>query len=292
MSNISNVSQLAPDQLRTFVVAADTGSFTKAGPLVHRTQSAVSMQMKKLEADLERSLFRRKGRGVGLTHDGEVLYRYAKRLLALHDEALTAVVGTKLSGTVRFGSPEDYAAQFLPRTLKRFAAVHPMVEVEVYCDATPKLRERFANGALDVILTTELDINGPDRRALELTWIIAENGGPLGETPLPIALFHSGCPYRKNALLALEQNEIAYRIAYTSPSVAGVLAAVQAGLAVAPVTRACHTPGCRAATPKDGLPSITPAAIGLHIAPNNSDEAVASFHAFMGNELDIPASAS
>lgn len=292
MSDISNVSQLAPDQLRTFVVAADTGSFTKAGPLVHRTQSAVSMQMKKLEADLERSLFRRKGRGVGLTHDGEVLYRYAKRLLALHDEALTAVVGTKLSGTVRFGSPEDYAAQFLPRTLKRFAAVHPMVEVEVYCDATPKLRERFANGALDVILTTELDINGPDRRALELTWIIAENGGPLGETPLPIALFHSGCPYRKNALLALEQNEIAYRIAYTSPSVAGVLAAVQAGLAVAPVTRACHTPGCRAATPKDGLPSITPAAIGLHIAPNNSDEAVASFHAFMGNELDIPASAS
>ena len=287
MINTNIVTQLSPDVLRTFVAAADSGSFTHAAVAVHRTQSAVSMQIKRLESELSRTLFDRQGRGVALTAYGETLYRYARRLLALHDEALSAITAPRLGGKVRFGAPEDYAARFLPKALKRFAAVHPMVEVEVRCDATPNLQKRFADGGLDVMLTTEDTWVGPGRRQIDLIWVVAEHGGPLDERPLPLALFHSGCLYRRNALLALEKNRIPYRIAYGSPSMAGVLAAVRAGLAVAPATEASIATGCRRATREDGLPPVAPVGIGLHLAPGNASEAVTSLHAFMGHELGL-----
>lgn len=208
-------------------------------------------------------------------------------MLTLHDEALAALTTPKIGGTVRFGAPEDYASHFLPQALKRFSAAHPMVEVVVYCDATPRLRQQFADGKLDVMLTTEEDIPGPNRRRIELTWIVAEQGGPLDASPLPLALFHSGCPYRRNALLSLEKAGISYRIAYSSPSMTGVMAAVQAGLAVAPATEVGIGIGCRKATLRDGMPPIDPVAIGLHIDPAEEDEAVRSFHAFIGHELGM-----
>jgi len=289
MNDTFPLTDLTPDLLRTFVSAADAGSFTKAGTLVHRTQSAISMQMKRLEEELGRPLFQRQGRGVALTPDGETLYRYARRILSLHDEALSALTGPRLGGVVRVGAPEDYAAQFLPQALRRFAAVHPDVEVQVYCDATPSLRPRFAKGELDVMLTTEEYGEGPNRRRLGLTWIVAEHGGPLDERPLPLALFHSGCPYRRNALLSLEDAGISYRIAYSSPSMAGVLAAVQAGLAVAPATEAFKAPGCRRAAERDGIPPIAPVAVGLHLSPGQGNEAAATFHAFLAGELGMNA---
>ena len=287
MIDTTAVTQLQPDLLRTFVAAADTGSFTKAASMVHRTQSAVSMQMKRLETELDRTLFQRKGRGVTLTRDGDMLYRYAHRLLALHDEALAAISGPRLHGVDRFGAPEDYAAQYLPGALRRFAALHSLIEVEVYCDASPRLRERFDQGELDVMLTTEENSRAENCRELDLSWIVAKRGGPLELSPLPLALFHPGCLYRRNALMALEEANIPYRILYGSPSMAGVLAAVQAGLAVAPVTRDCHTPGCRRTTRLDGLPPLAPVAIGLHRTRDRHNQAVASFHAFMGSELGL-----
>jgi DNA-binding transcriptional LysR family regulator len=287
MFDTNIVTQLSPDVLRTFVAAADAGSFTHAAASVHRTQSAVSMQMKRLESELSRTLFDRRGRGVVLTAEGDTLYRYARRLLALHDEALSAITAPRLGGKVRFGAPEDYAVRFLPQALKRFAAVHPMVEVEVLCDGTPNLQKRFADGGLDVMLTTEDTWEGPGRRQIDLVWVVAEHGGPLDQSPLPLALFHAGCLYRRNALLSLEKAGIAYRIAYGSPSMAGVLAAVRAGLAVAPATETSIASGCRRATLEDGLPPIAPVGIGLHLAPGNASEAVASLHAFMGHELGL-----
>ncbi|WP_419784821.1 LysR family transcriptional regulator [Pseudodesulfovibrio sp.] len=287
MNDELQLLDLAPDVLRTFVCAADAGSFTQAGTLVHRTQSAVSMQMKRLEEDLGRPLFLRQGRGVSLTEDGETLYRYAQRMLELHEEALAALAAPRLGGVVRVGAPEDYAAQFLPRTLKRFSAVHPDVEVQVYCDATPDLISQFAAGNLDVMLTTEEYGEGPNRRKLGLVWIVAEDGGPLRKRPLPLALFHSGCPYRRNALLSLEEAGMAYRIAYSSPSMAGVLAAVQAGLAIAPATENFQAPGCRRTTSRDGIPPIAPVSVGLHLANGTKNEAAASFHSFIANVLHI-----
>lgn len=287
MFDESSLIQLGPDLLRTFVAAADCGSFTRAAPMVHRTQSAVSMQMKRLESDLGQALFRREGRGVALTTEGDVLYRYARRLLALHDEALAAVGGPRLHGVVRFGAPEDYATRYLPGALKRFAAAHPFVQVDVYCDESSHLREKYRAKELDLVLTTERHAGGSDSRPLPLSWLVAERGAPVETRPLPLALYHAGCLYRRNGLAALENAGIPYRIAYGSPSMAGVLAAVQAGLAVAPVTETCVVSGCRRTTAQDGLPPIAPVGIGLHLAPGKTSRAATSLHAFMGNELGL-----
>lgn len=283
---MNTMPQLPPDLLRTFIAAADTGSFTRASEVVHRTQAAISMKMKRLEEELGRTLFLREGRGVVLTAEGEMLYRYARRLLSLHDEALNAMTGPVPSGVVRLGAPEDYAAQFLPNALKRFADAHPAIDVEVHCDASPILRERFDQGELDVVLTTEGYQEQPNLRKLELVWVKSERVGMPETTPLPLALFHDGCLYRRSALDALERAGITYRITYGSPSLAGVLAAVHAGLAVAPVASECPTPGCRRTTEKDNLPELEPVAIGLQ-KRNNNDPATASLHEFISREMGL-----
>lgn len=278
--------QLPPDLLRTFVSAADTGGFTSAAERVHRTQSAVSMQMKRLETELGKSLFTREGRGVRLTQDGNTLYRFALRLLALHDEALAALREPALVGEVRLGAPEDYAAQYLPGALQRFATVHPRITVNVYCDASPVLQERFARNELDVVITTEARPDGPFCHQQDLIWIVADHGGPLGESPLPLALFHQGCQYRHNTLTALEEAGITHRIAYGSPSLAGVLAAVQAGLAVAPVARGTEAPGCRRATELDGLPPLAPVGIALRVNEQHPSAAARSLHDFINLQME------
>lgn len=279
--------QLGPDLLRTFVAAADSGSFTKAASVVHRTQSAVSMQMKRLESDLGLTLFNREGRGVALTAEGDVLYRYAVRLLALHDEALAAVGGPRLHGVIRFGAPEDYATRYLPGALKRFGTAHPFVQVDVYCDESSRLREKFRDGEMDLILTTEERAGETDSRPLPLAWLVAERGAPVGLRPLPLALYHQGCLYRRNGLAALEKAGIPYRIAYGSPSMTGVMAAIRAGLAVGPVSVGTTMPGCRLALPEDGLPPIPPVAIRLRARLDGAQSILEAFAGFIRQELAL-----
>jgi len=287
MFDDSSLIQLGPDLLRSFVAAADTGSFTKAAPMVHRTQSAVSMQMKKLEKDLGRELFRREGRGVVLTSEGDVLYRYARRLLALHDEALVAMGGPKLNGLVRFGAPEDYSTRYLPGALQRFAAAHPRVQVDVYCDDSARLRDKYRAGELDVVLTTEEQAGAEDSRPLPLAWLVADRGAPVDRRPLPLALYHMGCLYRRNALSALERAGIPYRVAYGSPSMTGVLAAIHAGLAVGPVSVGTTMKGCRLALPEDGLPDISPVGIRLRVRRDGATPIPDSFADFLRQELTL-----
>ncbi|WP_286181664.1 LysR substrate-binding domain-containing protein [Desulfovibrio sp. Huiquan2017] len=273
--------------MRTFVAAADSGSFTKAAPLVHRTQSAVSMQMQRLERDLGRTLFHREGRGVALTSEGDVLYRYARRLLALHDEALIALGGPRLHGVVRFGAPEDYSTRYLPGALQRFAAAHPGVQVDVFCDDSIRLRDKFRTGELDVALTTEERAGTVDSRPLPLAWLVAERGAPVDRRPLPLALYHTGCLYRRNALAALERAGIAYRVAYGSPSMTGVLAAIRAGLAVGPVAVGTTMEGCRLAMPRDGLPNIPPVATRLRVRQDAAPALPEAFAGFLRQELAL-----
>jgi len=286
MANISDTAQLTPDLLRSFLVAADTGSFTRAGALVHRTQAAVSMQMKKLEEDLECVLFKREGRGVALTAEGEILYRYSAKLLELHEEALFAVSAPKLNGIVRLGAPDDYAMKHLPGILREFSVNHPQVQVDVFCDDTPNLTGMLNNGQLDLVIATDnrtTEYSAP----LELTWILPERMEPAGIDVLPLALFHPVCCYRDNALKALEKKGRKYRIAYGSPSLAGLLAAVQGGLAIAAVTKDTTAKGCRHARHSDGLPDIESVYINLRFQPGNSSEVVAVLGRFIAKGLGI-----
>src|ERR687884_1129140 len=140
------VAHLDPDQLRTFIAIAETGSFTRAADIVHKTQSAVSMQMKRLEERLNRPIFARDGRASKLTEDGERLLDYARRIIKLNVEALAAFDDAELTGRVRLGLPDDYADRYLPEILARFARAHPRAEVTVICEPTDMLLGRIASG--------------------------------------------------------------------------------------------------------------------------------------------------
>ncbi|TIH14638.1 LysR family transcriptional regulator [Marinifilum sp. JC120] len=286
MIDITKTAQLTPDLLRSFLVAADTGSFTRTASLVHRTQAAVSMQMKKLEDDLKCVLFKRDGRGVSLTSEGEILYRYSAKILNLHDEALTAVSGPKLNGKISLGVPVDYAMKHLPGIMREFAVNHPQVQVNVFCDDTPSLSKMLDSGQLDLVITTD-NIQTEYSTTLQLSWFLPERMDPSEMEELPLALFHPVCCYRENGLKALEKAGRKYRIAYGSPSMAGLLAAVQGGLAIAVVTKETTAKGCRHALPSDDLPPIKSVYIDLRFQPGNCSEVVSVFGGFIAKGLGI-----
>src|ERR1051325_8814392 len=140
------------DQLKTFVAIVETGSFTKAAEFVHKTQSAVSMQMKRLEERLDRPIFARDGRASKLTEDGERLLDYARRIVKLNVEALSTFSKTELSGRVRLGVPDDYADRYLPEIMARFSRAYPGVELTVSCQSSVCLLERIKANEIDLAI--------------------------------------------------------------------------------------------------------------------------------------------
>src|SRR5229473_2934901 len=150
-------SLLDVDQLRTFLAIVETGSFTRAAEIVHKTQSAVSMQMKRLQERLERPIFARDGRASRLTEDGERLLDYARRIVKLNAEAVNSIANAALSGRVRLGVPDDYADRYLPEIMARFSRSHPLVELTVLCEPTAQLVELIDVGELDLAIITQCD---------------------------------------------------------------------------------------------------------------------------------------
>src|SRR5215204_7763170 len=142
------------DHLRTFLAIAETGSFTRAADLVHKTQSAVSMQMKRLEERVGRPIFARDGRASKLTEDGERLLDYARRIVKLNVEALAAFGDGELNGRVRLGVPDDYADRYLPEIMARFSRAYPRVELTVVCEPSTELVERVEANELDLAIVT------------------------------------------------------------------------------------------------------------------------------------------
>ncbi|MFB4394743.1 MULTISPECIES: LysR substrate-binding domain-containing protein [unclassified Pseudomonas] len=229
---MSQYQSLDADVLRTFVAIAEQGGFTRAGEVVNRTQSAVSMQMKRLEEDiLQRQLFERDGRQVRLTAEGQVLLGYARRILKLHGEVFNTLRMPHMVGVVRIGTPDDYAMRFLPNILSSFAQRYPLIQVEVHCEPSKQLMQRQD---LDLtIITCEPGSEvGQLLRQERLVWAAAQGHCPQEQRPMPLAMFNTDCFCRSWACNALEQQEIDYRIAYTSPSLAAIFAIVGAGLAV------------------------------------------------------------
>ncbi len=266
--------ELAPDILRTFVAAAQTLNFTQAARQVHLTQSAVSMQMRRLESDLGKGLFRRVSRGVELTGDGEALLKYARRLLQLHDEVLASLTAPRLDGLIRLGAAEDFASQHLPEILRRFAVRYPLMRVDLYCDLSDNLLAMLQLDELDFCLCNSQngEHGGDFLRNEPVVWIAPMDAEVEKESPLPLAVFHQGCMFRKWAMQALAGQGIAYRVAYSSPSTAGVLAAVKAGLAVAPVGASIPHDGIRI-LPPEVLPGLPSAVISLHQSGRCNSEA-------------------
>jgi len=253
------------DQLRTFVAIAETGSFTRAAEVVHKTQSAVSMQMKRLEERIERPIFARDGRASKLTEDGQRLLDYARRLVKLNAETVAAFSEAALSGRVRLGVPDDYADRYLPEIMARFSRAYPGVELTVLCEPTVDLLERIDGNELDLAIVT----NCESKRASEtfrrerLLWVTSNRHSIHTEEPLPLALGRPSCQWRRTAIEQLESIGRPYRVLYSSSNAGAVAAAVLAGLAVSVLAESGLRPGMRVLTAADGFPDLPSCRIGL-----------------------------
>jgi DNA-binding transcriptional LysR family regulator len=220
-------------QLKSFVAIAETGTFGRAAATVNRTQSALSLQIKKLEEQLGCALFDRTGRKVTLTPQGEIFLGYAKRMIQLQWEAVSRLREPEVEGEIRFGTPEDFATHYLPDVLASFRQHHPRVQLNVECDLTLNLIDGFHRGEFDVILAKRdpQRVKGGTKVWREpLVWAAADGYQP--EERLSLALSPQPCIYRARALAALDRAKRSWHISYTSPSLAGTLAAVKAGLGI------------------------------------------------------------
>ena len=259
---------LDPDLLRAFAFIAEEGSFTRAAERVGRTQSAVSMQVQRLEALLgQRLLLRGKGGAVSLTPHGQFLLERSREMLAVNDSIWTAFRTPQVQGVVRLGTPDDYALRYLPQVLKRFADSHPSVEVEVLCAPSDELSERMKAGELDLALCTEgNEPKGWTATELwrgRLRWVTSVRHAPHRLDPMPLALTRRKCTWRAAAVSALEAAGIRYRVAYTSETMAGTQAPVLAGLAVTVSAVDWVPEGLRALPEGERLPPLRDTAILL-----------------------------
>lgn len=237
-----NSQDLQIDWLKCFVAVVDTGSLTNAAPEVNRSQSAVSMQLKKLEAAVGRQLLVRDARHFQLTPDGQVLLGYARRILDLHADAQTAFSGNELIGRIRLGVPDDYAAKYLTPVLKRFAPRHGAVEIELDCEQSTSLIPRVESGDLDLALVSRDHARRGTLLFHEpMVWVGSPQFDVWRRDPLPIATYEGTSLARHSAIKSLALQGRQYKVIYNSSSLAGQLAAVESGLAVAVLTR-CSVP--------------------------------------------------
>lgn len=273
---------LDPDILRAFLLIADGASVTRAAERVGRTQSAVSMQMRKLEDMLGAELLARGPRGLAPTIKGVWLAERARTLLSLHDEIHANFRAAPLIGQVRLGTPDDYALQWLPRILAGFAETHPRIEVDVVCINSEALAERLAAGQLDLSLLTEGHRTEGEFEEVwrgPLRWIGPANQAMHRRDPLPLALAHPGCTWRSAALEALGRAGRPARVTYNSATQTGCFAVALAGLALTVSTPTRLPPGLVWLGPAEGLPELPEMGIELHTAEGAESPAISALAA-------------
>ncbi len=274
--------------LQCFLAVADTGSFTKAADRVGRTQSAISQQIAKLESLVGKSLFNR-GKEFSLTTEGEIFLGYAKQMYLLHRESLDRFKEPDLQGEIRFGLPEDFATVILSDVLVDFSRLHPRILLNVECDLTINVLDGFKAGKFDLILIKM----SPPKTFLEQTTLWKEPVKWIGKpellpvinenTVVPLVLSPRPCVYRESAIHALEQAGIKWRLVYTSPSYAGKMAAVKAGLGIT-IIQETMIPDYLKQLEDKTLPPLADIPISL-LKKQNSNKAIESLEYFLLKKL-------
>lgn len=267
---------LDSDPLRTFVAVSDTGSFTRAAEVVGRTQSAVSLQMKRLEGLAGGTLFERGSRGVAPTRLGMDLLINARRVVSLPEETSLALRAPPLIGPVRLGLPEEYGHAVLARALGTFAGRHPNVEVTVRYGRSSENLSRVGEGKLDLAVVFDWqDMTGGEILRHDPTvWVTSSRHSVHERSPLPVALYTSSGWCTDFALTFLEDRRITYRVAFTSDTNGGLKLAVTAGSAVAPISRSNVPEGCRELTSSEGFGAIDTSRLVLCRNARSSSEAI------------------
>jgi DNA-binding transcriptional LysR family regulator len=259
--------------LRTFVAIVERGSFAAGAQTVLRTQSAVTQQMQRLELQIGKRLFSRTGRSKQLTADGLKVLDYARRLLALNDEACVALSGTALSGEVRLGAPHDITDTILPNLLAHFSAQFPDMKIAIHVGRSPHLLQALRQGEIDMTVASS---DAPELRALTLrtspiVWMCAASFQYDATQPLPLIVAADSSYFRRIAIEHLERAGIPWRITYTSPTVVGVRAAVRAGLGVTARTVEMLGNDLRVLGDGSALPRMPDVNFRLYMSSNSSN---------------------
>jgi DNA-binding transcriptional LysR family regulator len=259
--------------LRTLMAVVDTGSFVGAARTVHRTPSAISMQMKRLEMQIGQPIFVHQGRSVMLTSAGEALLTYARRVLGIAEEAVMRFNRLSHGRPVRLGMTDEYAVAFLPSVLASYSAAYPLVEINVTCRVSSTLSRMLDEGELDVALVTggATDRAGSPDTAIHrdrLAWAGLAHGTAHLRRPLGVAVGPTSCMWRKSAIDALDAAGISYHVICTSENLAGQLAPVLAGLAVAPLPIAALSGDLAPFGSEHGLPSVGYYDVALRRSPH------------------------
>lgn len=274
--------------LQCFLAVADTGSFTKAADKVGRTQSAISQQIAKLELITEKSLINR-GKTFSLTTDGELFLGYARKIFELHREALDRFKEPELEGEIRFGLPEDFATMVLSDVLVDFSRLHPRVTLNVECDLTLNIFNRFTQGKSDLVL---LKTHQPEilSKAVNIwseavEWIGKPDffSSMDRNSIIPLVLSPQPCVYRENVIQTLEKAGIRWRLVYSSPSYAGRMAAVKAGLGISAIQRTM-IPGYLESIEHPILPKLNNIHISL-LKKEGANKAIESLEYFLLKRL-------
>lgn len=266
------------DQLRTFVAIVDTGSFTRAAEEVFKTQSAVSMQVRRLEERLGTDLFERSGRAVKLTDAGGRLLTYARRMLSLSQETLSAFDEETIEGHVRIGLPDDYAERFLPEIMARFVRSNPRVELQIACETTSSLIDHIDKGHLDVALVCPSKTSAWSEivRREPLHFVTSASHSVHEEAILPLAIGRQDCAWRRQGVDALNRIGRPHRILFTSWSAQIVTSAVLAGLAVSVLPECALRPGMRVLGEADGFPRLEDAEIAVMRGRNTNTPVISA----------------
>lgn len=261
-----------PDLLRAFVEIVENGSFTLAARRVHRTQAAVSMQIKRLETVLACRLFERSGRGVRLTPEGEAFYDHARRILRAYSEALATFSDRQITGEIAIGLPDDLALSHLPTMIQRCSTRFPAVRINVVSEPSRRLLGYLLDGSVDIALVTEGEgtATGVLLSRSRPVWVCAARSHVYDNNPVPLAIFHTGDIFRRSAIERLEALGRKAQVCISSASFAGVRAAVHAGIAVAVVFPENIEAGWRILGVQDGYPELPELGILLTVRDRTS----------------------
>ncbi|WP_461521207.1 LysR substrate-binding domain-containing protein [Porticoccus sp.] len=282
------MKNLPTDLLRAFVTVVELGGFTPAANWLGRSQPAVSLQIKRLEQLLGQTLLIRSGQQLELSRAGQLLFRYARQILALNDEAVAQFTKTSVSGKIHFGIPSEFATTLLPKIVGRFAQAYPNVTLEVTCALSKQLLSEVERRRYDLILALHDDPAMAGHNLVkedELVWVTGSDHDAHLQSPLPLIAAPEGCIYRKRGIECLNESQRDWRIVYTIPDLTGIQAAIQEGLGVTVLARSTVPENLRVLKPTEKLPRLGKVGISLIDQSAEPGEAIARLMDFVKASL-------
>jgi len=261
--------------LRAFLTVAEIGTVNGAAAKLHRTQAAVSMQIRKLEELVGVTLFSRSSKGLELTAHGQVMVAYAREIVLLSDEVGRRLTGKVLQGRIRLGVVEDFAASRLINILRDFRAQNPKVDIDIIVEPNRRLAEMFEEGKLDLAVC---DITVLNRKPIliwteYLTWVVRSDFVVDASRPLPVIMFDEGCPWNLQTIATLSQRNIKWKTTCVASTLVAMATAVRVGIGVGPMLEATIPEGCRALDKAADLPGAVRIEIGFYAQSEASEGA-------------------